>query len=96
MHHWTVPVAINVRLEALEGVAPSDFAHFLTRKAPIFEAGELLAKSLCHLCVHKIYECISKPRAVLKVNWKVDEVESLSITLCNEKINQHLTGVVIG
>merc|ERR1711981_18734 len=38
VHHWRIPVALDVRISALEGFAPSGFAYLVALHSPVTKA----------------------------------------------------------
>merc|ERR1712019_331922 len=64
MHHWSVPVTLNVFVVSLQILAPLDFANFVTRHWPILEVVEMFLELVSLLVSGKVYEGVAKTNLV--------------------------------
>jgi len=73
MHHWGIPVALNVRSNALKSVAPRYLTHLVTLEAPRAEAAEVVVEFHGHLGLHKVDEAVAKVgHLLLEVHGEID------------------------
>lgn len=96
VHHWTVAIAFNVRVESLQLLAPANLKNFLTCHAPITEVGQCITNvhSIC-MCDH-VHEGITQASSSAKVNWDVYEVAAICEAMRIQEFKQSFPTEVVG
>mmetsp|Transcript_9428 Transcript_9428/g.27851 ORF Transcript_9428/g.27851 Transcript_9428/m.27851 type:complete len:375 (+) Transcript_9428:178-1302(+) len=74
VHHWAVPVPLDVLIQALVRVRPRDLADLGTVKEPPREALKGLHEAQRVLMGQEVDKCVAKINAIPKVHGQVDEV----------------------
>mmetsp|Transcript_10509 Transcript_10509/g.29158 ORF Transcript_10509/g.29158 Transcript_10509/m.29158 type:complete len:289 (+) Transcript_10509:183-1049(+) len=94
VHHWTVSVPPDVRLETLVH-APGHVANPVARDGPTEEALHFLPESLRHSSRREVDESIPKRRFCTKIHRHINKVVQPFEPLLVEQLNNHVPGVVI-
>merc|ERR1711920_989545 len=96
VHHWTVPVPFDMRMQALVRLAPANKAPLLARERPVREAIEVTPESLHNVRVQQIHESITQCSLRSEIDRQVQEIVGVAKTLVLQQVNQHGARVVIG
>lgn len=96
MHHWAVPVSLEMFFKALRGATPGDSAHFLAWHPPISEAFKLVEAMLSVSDRDKVEESIPQPGLVGEVHRQICKVIGASKAHGIDHLEEHVPRVVVG
>merc|ERR1719326_2641146 len=71
MHQRTVPVALDIRINALRHVTPANFANSVARQHPITETSEVFLEPFKFLCGREVNERKTMVQLCMESNWQI-------------------------
>mmetsp|Transcript_68300 Transcript_68300/g.188990 ORF Transcript_68300/g.188990 Transcript_68300/m.188990 type:complete len:241 (+) Transcript_68300:259-981(+) len=96
VHHWAVPVALNVSSQTLVRRAPGHLAHLAAPKRPIAEASEMIPQSQGVFVLFHVNESVSQTPGAFEVRGQVDEIVLRAEPRCLKQAEEHVPCVVGG